>query len=192
MAAYSASDIQSICIPPDQGGCGSEHTRDGARVFKVDCPKCSAVILGHSRPKVCKWTKERGYQYHQLDPWPGWASAITDIPLTFDEQAERDRVKATGKTELERLQAMAIAAQLGIPVPQALASALGGVRALEELRAEPQVLCPDGHSNRPGARFCDLCGASMAAQAQISPAAGAQGHLGSVAEARAGAEAVPV
>lgn len=191
MTAYSANDIQSICISPGQGGCGETHSRDGARFFAVTCPQCEGVIMGHTRPKVCRWTKERGYQYHQLDPWPGWASSITDIPLTFDEQLERERVKATGQTELERLQAMAMAAQLGIPVPQALASALGGVRALEEMRGDPQVLCPDGHVNRPGARFCDLCGTSMKVTAAIDPAADAQARIDAVAEARAG-EAVPV
>jgi hypothetical protein len=79
-------------------------------------------------------------------------------------------MKQSGQTELERLQAMAMAAQLGIPVPQALAASLGGIRALEEMKAEPQVLCPDGHSNRPGARFCDLCGASMQVAAEVSVA----------------------
>jgi ribosomal protein L24E len=161
MTAYSSSDVQSISIPPSAGGCGEVHRRDDARVFRLECGKCSAVVLGLGRPKVCRWTKERGYQYRQLDPMPGWASAVQDIPLTFDEQLERERMKTTGQSELERLQAMAMAVQLGIPVPQALASALGGVRALEELKAEPQVICPDGHSNRPGARFCDLCGGSM-------------------------------
>jgi len=159
--AYSASDIGAVSISPAQGGCGETHSRDGARIFRVDCEKCSAVILGHTRPRTCMWTKERGYVYGQLDPWPGWASSVQDVPLTFDEQLERDRMKATGQTELERLQAMAMAAQLGIPVPQALAASLGGVRALEAMKDHPQTLCPDGHGNRPGARFCDLCGASM-------------------------------
>lgn len=165
MTAFSSSDIQSISIPGEAGGCGMEHSRNGSRIFAVDCPQCEGVILGHTRPKVCKWTPDRGYQYHQLDPWPGWAAALQDIPLTFDEQLERDRMKQTGQTELERLQAMAMAAQLGIPVPQALAASLGGIQALDQLKSEPQVICPDGHSNRPGARFCDLCGASMQAPA---------------------------
>jgi hypothetical protein len=161
VTAFSSSDIQNISISPSLGGCGLRHDRDGARIFRVDCEKCEGVILGHTRPKTCKWTKERGYQYHQLDPWPGWASAVQDIPPTFDEQLERDRMRQSGQTELERLQAMSMAATLGIPVPQALAASLGGIQALEGLKAEPQTLCPDGHANRPGARFCDVCGTSM-------------------------------
>jgi hypothetical protein len=161
--AYCSSDVQSIAISPDQGGCGEEHSRGGARIFALDCEKCSAVVLGHSRPKVCKWSREYGYRHGQLDPWPGWASAVADIPLTFDEQLERDRMKQSGQTELERLQAMSMASQLGIPVPQALAASLGGIRALEEMKDNPQVLCPDGHANRPGAKFCDVCGVSMRA-----------------------------
>ena len=161
MVAYCSKDIQSVSISPAQGGCGQAHSRDGARVFRLECGKCSAVVLGHGRPKVWGWSKERGYMPGQADVWPGWSSSITDIPLTFDEQLERDRVKSTGQNELERLQALAMAAQLGIPVPQALATSLGGIRALEELRSDPQIICPDGHSNRPGARFCDLCGCSM-------------------------------
>ncbi len=161
MSAFCSSDIQSISVSPGQGGCGQSHSRDGVRVWKLDCPQCSAAVLGSNRPKVVGWTKERGYQRGQADSWPGWSATIQDIPLTFDESVERERTKSTGQTELERLQAMAIAAQLGIPVPQALATSLGGIHALEELRSEPQVICPGGHANRPGAKFCDLCGASM-------------------------------
>jgi hypothetical protein len=172
MAAYSSSDIQSISISVAHGGCGETHSRNGARIFKVDCEKCSAVLLGHTRPKVCRWSKERGYQHGQLDGWSGWAAAVQDIPLTYDEQLERERMKATGQTELERLQAMSMAATLGIAVPQALAASLGGVQALEDMRA--QVLCPDGHANRPGARFCDLCGLSMQVAAELE----APGEIG--------------
>jgi hypothetical protein len=159
--AFASSDVQSICISEAQGGCGETHSRDGARVFRLECEKCAPVVLGHTRPKVWGWSKERGYHSGLLATWPGWAGTMTDIPLTHDEQLERTRLKQSGQTELERLQAMAMAAQLGIPVPQALATSLGGVRELEALKAEPQTLCPDGHSNRAGARFCDLCGASM-------------------------------
>jgi hypothetical protein len=56
---------------------------------------------------------------------------------------------------------MALAKTMGIPVPQALATSLGGVQALAELEDTPQVICPQGHSNRSGAKFCDLCGTSM-------------------------------
>jgi hypothetical protein len=168
MPAYTRSDVQSITISPAQGGCGQCHSRDGARVFQLECPKCTAVVLGHNRPRVWKWSKERGYSAGHADNWAEWTASITDIPLTPDEQLERDRTKSTGQTELERLQAMAIAAQLGIPVPQALATSLGGVRALEELRSDPQVICPDGHANRPGARFCDICGTSMQVPAEAA------------------------
>jgi hypothetical protein len=161
--AYCRSDIQSIAVSPDQGGCGQVHSKGGAAVFKLDCDQCAAVVLGHTRPKVWKWKEGIGHQQGQLDNWDGWASTITDIPLTPTELLERDRTKRTGQTELERLQAMTMAHQLGIPVPEALAASLGGVRALEEMRADPQVICSAGHANRPGARFCDLCGTSMQA-----------------------------
>jgi hypothetical protein len=165
MSAFTRSDVQSITIPSTSGGCGQCHSRDGARIFKLDCPQCSAVVLGHNRPKVWKWSAERGYSAGHTDTWSEWSATLQDIPLTPDEAVERDRTRSTGQTELERLQAMAIAAQLGIPVPQALATSLGGVRALEELRSDPQVICAGGHANRPGARFCDLCGVSMQAPA---------------------------
>lgn len=166
MSAFTRSDVQSITISPGQGGCGEQHSRNGARVFQLTCPQCTAVVLGHNRPRVWKWSKERGYSAGHMDGWSEWSATLQDIPLTPDEQLERDRTRSTGQTELERLQAMAIAAQLGIPVPQALATSLGGVRALEELRSDPQVICAGGHANRPGARFCDLCGVSMQAPAE--------------------------
>lgn len=161
MSAFCSSDIQSINISPGQGGCGQAHSRDGVRVWKLDCPQCSAAVLGHNRPKVVGWSKERGYMPGQADLWPGWSATLQDIPLTFDEQLGREHTRQTGQTELERLQAMALAKTMGIPVPQALATSLGGVQALAELQDAPQVICSQGHANRPGARFCDLCGASM-------------------------------
>lgn len=159
--AYCSSDIQSIAISAGQGGCGELHARNGAAIFKLECEPCAQAVLGTNRPRKWGWTAERGYHQGVPDVWPGWASTVQDIPATFDEELARDRTKRDGQTELERLQAMSMAATLGIPVPQALATSLGGIRALEDLKDEPQTLCPDGHSNRPGARFCDLCGISM-------------------------------
>jgi len=161
--AYASSDIQSIVISPEQGGCGADHRREGARVFRLECDQCAGVVLGHTRSKVIKHIEGRGPVRDLLDTWPGWAGTISDIPLTTDEQLARDRQKKDAGTELERLQALAMAKQVGIPVPQALASALGGAGVLEDLKGEAQTLCPDGHANRPGARFCDLCGVSMRA-----------------------------
>ena len=129
------------------------------------------MVLGHTRAKVVKIIEGRGLVNGQLDPWPGWSATVSDIPLTFDEQLSRDRTKKDGQTELERLQAMAMTAQLGIPLPSALATSLGGIRELEALKAEPQTLCPDGHANRAGSRFCDGCGVSM--QVPVAAEAGA-------------------
>jgi hypothetical protein len=171
VVAYCRSDINEISISPAHGGCGRPHAKGGSRIFQLECEQCEAAVLGHNRPRVWKWREGRGYQQGQLDNWDGWAAALQDVPLTPDEEIERDRVHQTGRTELERLQAMAMANQLGIPVPEALASSLGGVRALEEMRADPQVICPLGHSNRVGAKFCDLCGTSM--QAPAGPEASA-------------------
>jgi hypothetical protein len=162
MSAYCSSDIQSIAISAEMGGCGQSHSRDGARVFKLDCPECSTVVLGHNRPKVTKWLdKTRGYQRGQLDGWPGWSATVSEIPLTYDEQLQRDRDKRTGQSQMEQLTALSMAKQMGIEVPGALASMLGGVQALAELQEAPQVICRDGHSNRAGARFCDTCATSM-------------------------------
>jgi hypothetical protein len=160
--AYCRSDIQSIAISSAQGGCGQPHAKAG-QVFKLDCDKCAGVVLGHNRPRVVKWKEGIGHQKNQLDNWDGWTSVISDIPLTPDELLERDGVKRTGESDMQRLSALAMCHQLDIPLPQSLATALGGIRALEEMRGEPQVVCAQGHSNRAGARFCDLCGTSMQA-----------------------------
>jgi hypothetical protein len=169
--AYCRSDIQSIAVSPAQGGCGEVHAKGDAPVFRLDCDKCAAVVLGHNRPRVLKWKEGIGHQKNQLDGWDGWASVITDIPLTPDELLERDRMKRGSESEMQRLSALAMCSQLGIPVPQSLATALGGVAALEQMRGEPQVICPQGHSNPAGARFCNLCGTSMAPPAEEASAA---------------------
>jgi hypothetical protein len=162
VVAFCSSDIQSIAISPNMGGCGQSHSRDGARVWRLECEQCSATVLGHSRPKVWKWLdRDRGYQRGQLDTWPGWSATLSDLPLSHDEQLDRDRVKRTGQSQMEQLTALSMAKTMGIEIPGALASMLGGAAALAELQEAPQVICPEGHANRPGARFCDLCGTSM-------------------------------
>jgi hypothetical protein len=61
MSVFCSSDIQSIAISAAMGGCGQSHSRDGARVWKLDCPQCSTVVLGFDRSKVTKWLdKTRG------------------------------------------------------------------------------------------------------------------------------------
>jgi len=161
--AYCRSDIRSINISPAQGGCGQEHAKGDAPVFRVDCEQCASAVLGHNRPRVLKWKEGIGHQKNQLDTWDGWTSVVTDIPRTPDELLELDRVKRTGESDMQRLSALAMCQQLGIAIPQSLAASLGGMRALEEMRGEPQVICSAGHANRAGARFCDLCGTSMQA-----------------------------
>jgi len=78
--AYCRSDIQTISIPPAQGGCGKAHAKGDATVFRLDCEKCAGVVLGHNRPRVLKWKEGIGHQKNQLDNWDGWTSVISDIP----------------------------------------------------------------------------------------------------------------
>lgn len=86
---YARSDIVSVWIPPESGGCGSTHTRpvDGGKPepeWRLDCPACTAYLK-----------KVRD---------PLWAAMPADIPETPDERTIREDAEKRGERALKKSQ----------------------------------------------------------------------------------------
>lgn len=89
MTAFARSDIHSVCIPLDSGGCGQTHSRpvlnakearkgaepDYDSTFGVNCQQCEPILLG---------------------PLHGWARMAQKVELTPDELEEQERLEKEG------------------------------------------------------------------------------------------------
>lgn len=160
MTVYARSDIASVFIPAEGfGGCGVRHGRpvhEGApvKVWQLDCLACE----------------------NQLRRDPHWSSTHAEIPETYDQTLIRERDEKMGKLDRENQLAAALIelGKLG-NLPQALAQAFApALSAAGATVAGAEMLCPSGHPNAPGQKFCGECGASMhgpAPERQIEPPA---------------------
>lgn len=91
MTVYARSDVASVAIPPDLGGCGERHSRpvkdDGkpARLFALACPPCESALAGN----------------------PQWSAHRWEIPLTPDEEHEADMLERQSERLLQQERAEA-------------------------------------------------------------------------------------
>lgn len=159
MALFARSDLAYLNVPAEIGGCGLPHSRPveqgaPAKVWDLGCPPCEDV-------------KRR-----QNDPH--WSATPEDVPLTFDQERAREKAEKSGKLDRENQLAAAIIelGKLG-SLPEALgrilAPALGAAQVPSTLAG--QMVCPSGHGNPPGQKFCGDCGQPMsqpAARAAIT------------------------
>src|SRR5260370_35462325 len=91
MVMYAPSNMQSITVGPDHGGCGRPHVRDGDP-WGVDCPACE----DHLR-------------------WDGrWSPTISGIQGTFDEKIAREDWEKRGDKDRDSIAAMAMARMAGL------------------------------------------------------------------------------
>lgn len=137
MTIYAMTDVTSITIPADRGGCGDPHTRPGdlpaGERFTVTCPQCEPVIIAGST---------------------GWAHTPDGVRLTCDEIALVEVDEARAKREQNRTWgdpkalgaafAEALSAQMAPPPAGEPPSLLAQIAALspEERLALGQMLAP--------------------------------------------------
>jgi hypothetical protein len=84
MTVYAPTDVQSITIPTDRGGCGQSHEAGElapGRRFSIDCPACEPLIVGLRT---------------------GWAATPIGVHLTPDEIAEDEAAEALAIRERNR------------------------------------------------------------------------------------------
>ena len=174
---YARSDVMSVNIAAESGGCGRPggHSRPvvngaPAKVFKLDCGPCESYLRGDRKPKILKYhldptTGQAVRQERVLDGDSMWASTPDTIPLTPDEQRTNKTRTERGRMQIEMLQALAAIRATGINVP---AEALYLLESeLPEGVLKGTVLCANNHDNSAGVKFCSECGISMAARGAI-------------------------
>ena len=179
MTLYARSDVMSVSISAENGGCGRPggHSRPvikgaPARIFKLDCPPCESYLKGDRKPKILKYhtdpkTGQSVRQERIADGDPMWGSTPDTIPLTPDEDRTNTTRQERGRMQIEMIQALAAMRSTGIQVP---AEALWLLeREIPEGVLKGTVVCANGHDNATGLKFCGECGVSMATRGAIAP-----------------------
>src|SRR5208282_6025487 len=178
MSLYARNDLQLIAIPPGSGGCGTNHSRPvrhGApdKLWKLDCPECESYLKGDRKMKILKTTgslKEGTLKQERVaDADPMWSSTPESVPLTPDERETRHLKIEKGQQQLEALQALIALKAGGVDVtsrPEVLYFLQQSGLTPEMLQG--QVICPNGHENAAGIKFCGECGINMLAQKEIT------------------------
>ena len=177
MTLYARSDVMSVSIPTESGGCGQGHSRPvikgaPAKTFKLDCPPCEAYLRGDRKQKILKYqinakTGQAVRQERVADADPMWSSTPDTIPLTPDEDRTNSTRTERGRMQIEMIQALAAMRSAGIQVPAEAMWLLE--REIPEGVLRGTVICVSGHDVPAGAKFCPDCGASMAARGAIGP-----------------------
>jgi hypothetical protein len=158
MTLYARSDVMSVSVPIDSGGCNSQHSRpvvNGApvKLFALTCPPCEGFL------------KERASDI--------WATTEADIPETPDEVKGREDFAKRGATDRDNVLAIAMAKLAGVELPQTIRQAISGASPEIHAAIAGKMVCEAGHDCEPGSKFCQECGRPMR---QVSVAACPNGH----------------
>ncbi len=175
---YARSDVASVTVPVQSGGCGATHTRAvtrgaPAKVFAIDCPDhCEPYLRGDRRQKklvyqIDKATGQTVRQERVADADPMFSSTPDTTPLTPDEERTNTTRTERGRMQIEMLQALAAIRSTGINVPAEALYLLE--RELPEGVLRGTVVCANGHDAAAGSKHCPECGVSMAARGAIAP-----------------------
>jgi hypothetical protein len=146
MTLYARSDVMSVSVPIDSGGCNSQHSRpviNGAPVkpFALTCAPCESFL------------KERASDI--------WATTEADIPETPDEVKGREDFAKRGATDRDNVLAIAMAKLAGVELPQTIRQAISGASPEIHAAIAGKMVCENGHDNEPGSKFCQECGGRM-------------------------------
>jgi len=177
---YARRDVCSVSIPVTSGGCGETHSRpvrNGApsEEFKLTCPTCEGYLKGDRKPKVLRTipgNKEAGIPARQervSDADPMWSSTPDTVPLTPDEIQVNHVIKERGEQQLKALESLIALKSAGIDVttrPDVLFFLQKS--GLNDAVIHGSVVCPLGHDNTAGVKFCGECGVSMNEQKEIT------------------------
>jgi hypothetical protein len=172
MSIYARSDLMSVSIPETSGGCGATHMRQvtrgaPAKVWKLDCIPCEKYLRGDSKPKVIKvipGDKEQGIpsrMEHVADADPHWSTTPEGIPATPDEQHVNKIRAERGTQQLQQLSALAALQQAGLKIPDEAFWLLS--QNFDQRIIKGTTICPNGHDNPAGVKYCNECGMTMAA-----------------------------
>lgn len=179
MTLFARRDVCSVSIPVTSGGCGNTHSRpvrDGApgKEFRLDCPLCEGYLKGDRKQRVLRTTpgnKEAGIPAKQervADADPMWSSTPDTIPLTPDETQVNHVKKERGEQQLRALESLITLKAAGIDIttrPDLMFFLRES--GLTDGMIHGSIVCPNGHDNTAGVKFCGECGVSMNGQQAI-------------------------
>jgi hypothetical protein len=163
MTIYAPSDFASVIVPADDEhrGCGQAHARpsgpDGLPVhpWALSCADgCEEWLIAND---------------------DRWSKSVRDIPPTYDERLDGERLDRIGSQQKDSLLVLAMSRMAGLTqadIPPALTRMLSGLPA----HVPGIIMCANGHDNTPGSRFCRECGSQMsrpAAAGELLPGASA-------------------
>jgi hypothetical protein len=95
-----------------------------------------------------------------------WAITASEIPETHDETRAREDFERRGAKDKDAVLTLALARLAGIDaaeLPESLTRMISGVPA--HVPVAGKMVCPQGHENAPGQKFCGECGAPMSSPA---------------------------
>lgn len=176
MALYARGDLQMISVSGASGGCGASHSRPvvlgaPAKEWKLDCPPCEGYLRGDRKSRILKNTPGdprngiAAKQERVADSDPFWSSTPESIPLTPDETRVNVTRTERATTQIQMIQALAALRAAGVEVPFETQWLMD--KELPSSLVKGTMLCPLGHDNISGAKFCAECGISMTAQKEI-------------------------
>ena len=196
MSLFARADLMLVAIPVTSGGCGATHSRPvthGApnKTWELKCAPCESYLRGDKKDKIIrvipgdKELQIPSRMEHIADTDPHWATTPEGVPPTPDEQYVNKIRARKGDEELSRLQALIAAKAAGIDVP---ANAMWLLEQTFDPRViKGTVLCPDGHDNISGSKFCSTCAKPVGARTilqigdsgsqEIDLAADGEGHV---------------
>lgn len=178
ISLYARSDLMSVAIPATSGGCGASHSRPvhngaPAREWQLDCPPCESYLKGDRKRKILKTTPGDpklgipAKQERVADCDPHWSSTSESIPLTPDEQRTNSTRTERANHQIQMIQALAALRAAGTDIPFETAWLME--RELPSSFVKGTVMCPNGHENTAGGKFCSECTVSMTAQKELDP-----------------------
>jgi hypothetical protein len=148
---YPPSDFVAVTIPSDDGrGCGIEHRRPADE---------------NGRP-VQPWALscDAGCEQWLLANDQRWTSNVSDIAATYDERRELERWETVGAREKDAALTAALMQLAGFSPSQVPASVQRMIAGLQpHVPLTGTMVCPAGHGQAAGARYCSECGAPMGA-----------------------------
>lgn len=161
MTVYARSDLASVTLSAAHGGCGTTHVRPAPggkpeKIWALDCPGGCEDFLRHDST---------------------WSTTMAELPETYDRRIERERDEKMGKLDRENQLAEALISLQNLgQLPAAFAQVVESITGTPANAVAGSTVCPEGHDNKAGHKFCAECGAPMhaAGPAIEAPAPAAQ------------------
>jgi hypothetical protein len=150
MTMFAPSDISEINVSTAHGGCGQRHARgtdetgQPVQPWGITCPSCETFLASEGR----------------------FSKTVDGIKETFDETLAREAWETKGIKDRDALLAVAMARMAGVSqsqIPPTVQRMISGLQP--HIPVAGEMICPKGHTNVPGGRYCSACGAQMSAPA---------------------------